>query len=59
MELVLEDHAVAVPGFPRRSAEQPKLRAFIDVARRVLGMPGGIGHTPRPAGKRRPAARRR
>lgn len=41
LELVLTDYAVTVPGFfvyfPARAGLQPKLRAFIDVARRVLG----------------------
>ncbi|MFZ5895105.1 MAG: LysR substrate-binding domain-containing protein [Myxococcota bacterium] len=40
LEVVLADYAVSVPGFflyfPRRAGVQPKLRAFIDVARRVL-----------------------
>lgn len=41
LELVLEEHACRVPGFflyfPERSRTQPKLRAFIEVARRRLG----------------------
>lgn len=40
LELVLEDWAPAVPGFflyyPRRAGVQPKLRAFLDVARETL-----------------------
>jgi DNA-binding transcriptional LysR family regulator len=40
LELVLVDYATWVPGFflyfPRQRRVQPKLRAFIDVARRVL-----------------------
>ncbi|MGC4087898.1 MAG: LysR substrate-binding domain-containing protein [Polyangiaceae bacterium] len=40
LEVVLSDYATSVPGFflyfPRRAGVQPKLRAFIDVARRVL-----------------------
>lgn len=41
LELVLEDYAPRVPGlflyFPRGAEKQPKLRAFIDTARQVLG----------------------
>jgi DNA-binding transcriptional LysR family regulator len=41
LELVLEDYAPRVAGlflyFPRGAERQPKLRAFIDTARRVLG----------------------
>lgn len=44
LELVLEDYAPRVPGiflyFPRGAERQPKLRAFIDTARRVLRPPG-------------------
>jgi len=40
LEVVLADYATSVPGFflyfPRRASDQPKLRAFIDVARRIL-----------------------
>jgi DNA-binding transcriptional LysR family regulator len=40
LEVALSDYSVTVPGFflyfPRRAGIQPKLRAFIDVARRVL-----------------------
>jgi DNA-binding transcriptional LysR family regulator len=47
LETVLEDYAVTVPGlflyFPKKSGLQPKLRAFIDVARAALGAPGGRG----------------
>jgi DNA-binding transcriptional LysR family regulator len=45
LELVLEDHAPRVPGFflyfPSRAQHQPKIRAFIEVARRLgLGRAG-------------------
>lgn len=40
LELVLEDYAPRVPGlflyFPRGAERQPKLRAFIDIAKKVL-----------------------
>lgn len=40
LEVVLAEHAVTVPGFflyfPRKSGLQPKLRAFIDLARSAL-----------------------
>jgi hypothetical protein len=39
LEPVLEHYALTVPGFSlyftRKSSQQPKLRAFLDVARRV------------------------
>jgi DNA-binding transcriptional LysR family regulator len=57
LELVLEAHAVTVPGFflyfPRTSAPQPKLRAFIDTARRLLPA------SPRQAGTAAGTGRRR
>ena len=57
LQLVLEDHAVTVPGFflyfPRQSAQQPKLRAFIDTARRLLPS------SPRQAGARAGRGKRR
>lgn len=43
LELVLEDYAPRVPGlflyFPRGAERQPKLRAFIDLARQCLSAP--------------------
>ena len=61
LEVVLVDHAVTVPGFflyfPARSGQQPKLRALIDTARRVLAPPAR--DAPAPAAGRRPPARRR
>ncbi len=46
LELVLEDYAVSVPWFflyfPKKSGLQPKLRAFIDLARRWFGGQGRI-----------------
>jgi len=55
LELALTDYAVSVPGFflyfPRRSGAQPKLRAFIDVARRIL-RPTSVTATPLPSGRR-------
>lgn len=59
LALVLEDYAVSVPGlflyFPRRTGVEPKLRAFIEVAKRVLPPATGVVG----AAKRRPASRRR
>ncbi len=47
LELTLEDYAVTVPGFflyfPQRSAQQAKLRAFIDAARAALRPPPAAG----------------
>jgi DNA-binding transcriptional LysR family regulator len=43
LSLVLEEYCPRVPGlflyFPRGAEKQPKLRAFIDTARQVLGRP--------------------
>lgn len=64
LEVVLSDYAVTVPGFflyfPRRAGIQPKLRAFIEVARSVLGPAGPVASRAAllPA-KRRNARRRR
>ena len=48
---VLPEAAIDEPGlflyFPRRAAEAPKLRAFIQVAREVLRPEGAAGHGPR------------
>lgn len=59
LETVLTAYAVTVPGFflyfPRRGGQQPKLRAFIDTARRVLAP----GHAPTPKAAPRSPSRRR
>lgn len=48
---VLPEAAIDEPGlflyFPRRAAEAPKLRAFIEVAREVLRPEGAVGSGPR------------
>jgi len=65
LELVLEDYAVTVPGFflyfPRLSAQQPKLRAFIDAARQhLVGLGPATSRRPTPGSTaRRPKRRRR
>ncbi len=66
LELVLADHAVTVPGFflyfAKKSGLQPKLRAFIDLARRSFAVainrrgPGDPGPA---ASRRRPVRRGR
>ena len=58
LEIVLSDYAVTVPGFflyfPRRAGIQPKLRAFIDIARRVLSPSSAVSSLPiLPKSKRR------
>ena len=62
LEVVLSDYAVSVPGFflyfPRRAGIQPKLRAFIDVARRIL-QPSTLEAPYSPPQPRHRAARRR
>jgi DNA-binding transcriptional LysR family regulator len=57
LEVVLSDYAVSVPGFflyfPRRAGKQPKLRAFIEVARRLLNpSTTALGHMPSPGPRR-------
>lgn len=66
LELVLEEYAVTLPGFflylPKRGQLQPKVRVFIEAARRALGGGGSSGGgaaraaregKPRAKGKRR------
>lgn len=71
LELVLEEYAPTTPGFflyfPRHGSRQPKLRALIDVARRVLGTSPGprttssalAGSAKPGSGTRPPGANRR
>lgn len=60
LDIVLADYAVSVPGFflyfPQRSSQQPKLRAFIDVARRTLGAAAASLPTVLPASPTKPTA---